>query len=208
MLLASGYAVKGATNRSVLTWLHAAGRSMTAANSCEALHVSQPPLWQTSSITNSIHKLYIANLQGYACPVLAGDTPAPNSFKACLWLAGAAVAIAMPMSIEAVCAYLGIVLAGCSVVGVADSFAPSQIQDRLRLSQAQAVVTQDVILRGSKTLPMYERIAAAHAPRAIVVPAQPDQGLQVCCHASATLLSSSHNRRRNYRWCCTDCRYS
>ena len=85
----------------------------------------------------------------------------------------------MPMSIEAVCAYLGTVLAGCCVVGIADSFAPSQMQARMRISDAAAIVTQDVILRGSKTLPMYARVVAAQAPRAIVIPAQPDKGLQV-----------------------------
>ncbi|KAK9802017.1 hypothetical protein WJX73_001758 [Symbiochloris irregularis] len=92
---------------------------------------------------------------------------------------GAAVAIAMPMTAEAVAAYLGIVLAGCVVVGIADSFAPASIADRNRISQARAIITQDVILRGDKKLPMYARVVAAKSPRAVVIPAARGQALQV-----------------------------
>lgn len=93
--------------------------------------------------------------------------------------AGTAVGIIMPMTVEAVYAYFGIVLAGCAVVGIADSFAPSQIAERLRIARAQAVITQDVILRGGKSLPMYARVAEAKAPRAVVIPA----GRQLQVHA-------------------------
>ena len=89
------------------------------------------------------------------------------------------MAIAMPMTLEAVTAYLGTVLAGCVVVGIADSFAPQQIADRNRISHAQAIVTQDVILRGDKKLPMYARVVAAKSPRAVVIPAVRGQALQV-----------------------------
>jgi acetyl-CoA synthetase len=84
---------------------------------------------------------------------------------------GSAIAIAMPMTVEAVAAYLGIVKAGCTVVSIADSFSADEIATRLRIADAQAVVTQDVILRAGKTLPMYDRVVAAGAMRAIVVPA-------------------------------------
>jgi len=84
---------------------------------------------------------------------------------------GDAVAIAMPMTVEAVAAYLGIVKAGCVVVSIADSFAPEEIATRLRIADALAVVTQDVILRAGKTLPMYEKVVAAGARLAIVIPA-------------------------------------
>jgi len=82
---------------------------------------------------------------------------------------GDAVAIAMPMTTEAIAAYIGIVKAGCSVVSIADSFAAEEIATRLRIADAMAVVTQDVILRAGKTLPMYDKVAAAGARLAIVV---------------------------------------
>ena len=82
---------------------------------------------------------------------------------------GERVAIAMSMSPESVVAYLGIVLAGGVVVSIADSFAPMEIQTRLRIAGTDLVVTQDVIRRGDKTLPMYEKVVAAGAGRAVVV---------------------------------------
>ena len=81
---------------------------------------------------------------------------------------GAAVAIAMPMTVEAVVAYLGIVKAGCAVVSIADSFAPEEIRTRMRIAGAEVAVTQDVVVRAGKTLPMHAKLVAAGA-RACVV---------------------------------------
>ena len=64
---------------------------------------------------------------------------------------GDSVAINMPMTAESVAIYLGIVKAGCVVVGIADSFAPEEITTRLRIGNAKAVFTQDYINRGRKT---------------------------------------------------------
>ncbi len=79
------------------------------------------------------------------------------------------VAIAMPMNLEAVVAYLGIVFTGAVVVSIADSFAPHEIATRLRIGQADLAVTQDVIHRGRKILPMYEKLVSAGVERAVVV---------------------------------------
>ena len=84
---------------------------------------------------------------------------------------GAALAIIMPMTAESVAAYLGIIKAGCVVVGIADSFQPKEIASRLRLSDATAVFTQDVMLRGGKALPLYAKVIEASGPPAIVLPA-------------------------------------
>ncbi len=82
---------------------------------------------------------------------------------------GDRVAIAMPMTVEASAAYLGIVAAGGVVVSIADSFAPDEIATRLRIAGASAVVTQDRVLRAGKELPMYAKVVAAGAPRVVVV---------------------------------------
>jgi acetyl-CoA synthetase len=60
---------------------------------------------------------------------------------------GERIAIAMPMTLEAVIAYLGIVAMGGVVVSIADSFAPHEVATRLRLTEAVTVVTQDRMLR-------------------------------------------------------------
>lgn len=56
--------------------------------------------------------------------------------------AGDAIAIDMPMTVESVVIYLGVVLAGCAVVSIADSFVASEIASRLRISGAKAIFTQ------------------------------------------------------------------
>jgi acetyl-CoA synthetase len=83
---------------------------------------------------------------------------------------GDKIAIDMTMTTESVAIYLGIVKAGCVVVSIADSFAPAEIKTRLDISEAKGIFTQDVILRGGKKLPMYSKIVAAEAPKAIVLP--------------------------------------
>ena len=81
---------------------------------------------------------------------------------------GDAIAVDMPMNAESVAIYLGIVKAGCVVVGIADSFAPDEIVTRLHIGNAKAIFTQDYINRAGKHLRLYEKVIAADAPKAIV----------------------------------------
>ncbi len=83
---------------------------------------------------------------------------------------GDAVAIVMPMTYEAVVAYLAIVAIGGAVVSIADSFAPEEIATRLTIAQAEWAVTQHATTRAGKVLPMYAKVVAAGVARAIVVP--------------------------------------
>lgn len=83
---------------------------------------------------------------------------------------GSAIAIDMPMNVESVIIYLAIVLAGHVVVSIADSFAPLEISTRLKISEAKAIFTQDLIIRGDKSIPLYSRVVYAQAPMAIVIP--------------------------------------
>lgn len=82
-----------------------------------------------------------------------------------------AVALILPMTPEAVAAYLGIIAAGAVAVGIADSFSATEIATRLNLSAAKLVITQDEILRGGKRHELYARVCAANAPPTIVLPA-------------------------------------
>ena len=98
-----------------------------------------------------------------------------------LFCTGDAIAINMPMTVEAVVIYLGIIYAGCAAVSIADSFAPSEISTRLGIAHTKAIFVQDVILRGGKAHPLYQRVVKAQGPLAIVLPAHPGKDLQVCC---------------------------
>ncbi|MCL1599164.1 MAG: AMP-binding protein [Actinomycetia bacterium] len=94
-----------------------------------------------------------------------------GGFRVTGFTPGDTVAIIMPMNVEAVIAYLGIVAAGGVVVSIADSFAPDEIRTRLEIARATAVVTQTQASRAGKTLPMYSKCVDAGAERCIVVDA-------------------------------------
>jgi len=74
---------------------------------------------------------------------------------------GDAIGICMPMTPESIAIYLGIVKAGCVVVSIADSFSSDEIATRCRISNTKAIFTQDVIFRGAKFLPLFERVLGA-----------------------------------------------
>ena len=82
---------------------------------------------------------------------------------------GDAIAIYMPMNIEAIAAYLGIIKMGAIVVSIADSFAAPEIAKRLLLGNARAIITQDRTHRAGKEVCLYDRIRDAEAPAAIVI---------------------------------------
>jgi len=65
-----------------------------------------------------------------------------NALEALGFKKGDAIAIDMPMNVHAVTAYLAIILAGCVVVSIPDSFVAHEIAVRVRLSHAKAVFTQ------------------------------------------------------------------
>ncbi len=83
---------------------------------------------------------------------------------------GDAVGLLLPSTIEAVEATLGIIRAGCVVVGVAESFAPPEIALRLRLGGARLVITQQAIRRRGSLLPLYPKLESLDGIPAIVIP--------------------------------------
>ena len=85
---------------------------------------------------------------------------------------GDAIAIDMGMTVEAAAIYLGIIKAGCAAISVPDSFPPEEIATRLKIGNARAVFTQDILTRAGKSLPLYEKIRAANAPQTFVLYAQ------------------------------------
>ncbi len=91
--------------------------------------------------------------------------------------AGERVAIIMPMTLDAVVAYLGIIKAGGTVVSIADSFSAPEIATRLRIGQAQTVLTQDVVRRAGRTHVLARRIREAGSQNTIVVRTTPEFAL-------------------------------
>ncbi|MEM9265570.1 MAG: AMP-binding protein [Cyanobacteria bacterium P01_F01_bin.13] len=95
-----------------------------------------------------------------------------NGLVAAGYSVGDAISIIMPMTVEAVAIYLGIIKMGGVVVSIADSFAPVEMATRLQLGQTKAVFTQTRVQRQGKDLPLYEKLVTAVAPRAIVIPVE------------------------------------
>ncbi|RKX34756.1 MAG: AMP-dependent synthetase [Verrucomicrobia bacterium] len=87
---------------------------------------------------------------------------------------GDAIAVIMPMTMESVAIYLGIVRAGCVVVSISDSFAAEEIAMRLEITASKGVFTQDFLVRSGKRIGLYQRIVDAGAPRAVVLSADPE----------------------------------
>ena len=92
-----------------------------------------------------------------------------NGLVAAGFKKGDYVAMDMPMNIKAVAIYLAIIKAGMVAVTIADSFASHEIKVRLEITRPKLLFTQDHIVRGSKTLPLYNRVIEAEAPPCVVV---------------------------------------
>ncbi len=95
---------------------------------------------------------------------------------------GDAVAVALPMSVAAIAAYLGIVKMGGVVVSVTDSFSAPEIALRLRLGGAVGAICQD-FASAARGEPLYDKLVAANAPLTIVLAAadpgaEPDLALR------------------------------
>ncbi|GMY16103.1 putative acyl-activating enzyme 18, peroxisomal [Fagus crenata] len=115
---------------------------------------------------------------------------------------GDAIAIDMPMTVNAVIIYLAIILAGFVVVSIADSFAAKEIAIRWRVSKAKGIFTQDFILRGGRKFPLYSRVVEAATCKAIVLPViGNDVGIQLReqdLSWNDFLSSANHHLRSNH----------
>ena len=86
-----------------------------------------------------------------------------------------AIALYMPMTVECVAAYLGIIAAGCRVVSVADSFSAAELRKRMEITGAVAVVTLATYSWAGLQIDLYQKVRAAledssQDARAIVIP--------------------------------------
>ncbi|XP_027335945.1 probable acyl-activating enzyme 17, peroxisomal isoform X3 [Abrus precatorius] len=139
-----------------------------------------PATWQhiSSSILNPELPFSFHQMLYYGCyndhgpdpPAWIPDPLVAYAVKSLDLEKGSAIAIDMPMHFNSVVIYLAIILAGYVVVSIADSFAASEISTRLKISKAKSIFTQDLIIRGEKSLPLYSRIVDAQSPMAIVIP--------------------------------------
>jgi len=82
---------------------------------------------------------------------------------------GDKIAVYMPMTLEAVAFYLAGIKAGMPIVTIADSFTPNEIAIRLKITKPKVILTQDVLLREGKELPLISKVIEANAPKAVIL---------------------------------------
>lgn len=99
---------------------------------------------------------------------------------------GERVALDLPMTPEAVAIYLGTILSGRAVVGIADASAAPDIEKRVRIGGAKAVFTIDAYVRDGKAHGIYEKVVEAHAPRAVVLPQEGRDRVRLARRGDAT----------------------
>ncbi|MEL4456687.1 AMP-binding protein [Lutimonas vermicola] len=87
---------------------------------------------------------------------------------------GDRIAIDMSMTMEAVAIYLAGIKAGLTVVTIADSFSSNEIATRIKITDPKLIFTQDVLKRAGKSLPLYQKVLKADAPKTIVIANDPD----------------------------------
>lgn len=149
---------------------------------------AENPRWLPGAVMNISSSCFVADADAVA--VLAGregsDRIERTTFRALEDLVGRfagalagngfqpgeGVALYMPMNLECVVAYLGVVRAGCRVVSIPDSFSAPEVKRRLEIGEARGIVTADRFVRAGKGVPLYEKVIDAGGPRAIVIPAR------------------------------------
>ena len=145
------------------------GPVLNIADSCFSASKDSPAIVSKSENT-SLSTLTYGDLDSLSNRVA-------NSLVDAGFAAEDSVAVDMPMTPESVAIYLGIIKAGCTVVSVADSFAPHEIETRLKIADTKAIFTQDYISRGNKRLPLYEKVIASGAPKAIILSSDGEDAL-------------------------------
>ena len=71
---------------------------------------------------------------------------------------GDRIILYLPFCVEAVVAFLGTIRAGITNVLVADSFTSAELEKRVSISEAKAIITVDEYLYNGKTIHTYEKV--------------------------------------------------
>ncbi len=145
------------------------GAELNIAESCFRADPSRVAIVSSSEADPTLRRMTYGELHKLAARVA-------NGLDGLGIRRGERIALDLPMTPESVAIYLGAILAGCSVVGVADASAPPDVEKRVRIGGARAVFTIDTYLRDGKEHGIYEKVVEAHAPRAVVLPREGRDG--------------------------------
>ena len=141
------------------------GAEMNIVESCFHADPMRTAIFHASESDPEVHRMTYGELRALSARVA-------NGLESLGIARGERVALDMPMTPEAVAIYLGTLLAGRSVVGIADASAALDVEKRVRIGGAKAVFTIDRYVRDGKAHGIYEKVVEGHAPRAVVLPAE------------------------------------
>ncbi len=142
------------------TWLP--GARMNIAESCFQAPGDHIAIYHQDETTDKISKVTYDEL-------LALVNKAVTGLKSLGLNPGDNVVLYLPLSVEAVVAYLAIIKAGMTAVLIADSFSVQEVKKRLSITQSAAIICFDNYVYGGKSLHTYEKVKEANAPKAIVI---------------------------------------
>ncbi len=140
------------------------GASMNIAESCFRGDSHRVAILSATESSTDLRKTTLGELHRLANRVANGLDDARVA-------RGARVALYMPMTPESVAIYLGAILSGRVVVGIADTSAPEEFAKRAGIAGVDIAFTIDAHVRGGKEHRVYDKVVAADGPRAIVLPA-------------------------------------
>ena len=137
------------------------GARLNIAESCFQADVDAPAV-VTTDLGGNLARFTYGELARLSARVA-------NGLRDAGFVRGDPIAVILPMTVESVATYLGVVLAGCVVVSISDSFAAEEIAARLSLTGVKGVFTQDMLIRMGRSIPLYPRVVEAGAPCVIVI---------------------------------------
>jgi acetyl-CoA synthetase len=140
------------------------GATMNIAESCFRGDARRTAILFATEGSPEIRKVTLGELRRLANRVA-------NGLDAARVPRGARLALFMPMTPESVAIYLGAILSGRAVVGIADASAPEEFAKRAGIAGVDLAFTIDSYVRGGKEHRIYDKVVAADGPRAIVLPA-------------------------------------
>ncbi|MGI0149781.1 MAG: AMP-binding protein, partial [Thermoplasmata archaeon] len=145
-------------------WLH--GARLNIAEACFRADPEKTAIVYASEASPDLRRMSYRELDRLAARVA-------NGLERLGTVPGDRIALYLPMTAESVAIYLGVILAGRCVVGIADTSAPADFEKRSRIAAAKAVFTVEAYLRDGKQQAIYEKLIAAHGPPAVVLASSP-----------------------------------
>src|SRR5438093_347973 len=147
------------------------GARLNIAESCFRADPKKTAIVHGSEGNEEIRRVSYGDLRRLAARVANGLESAGTK-------RGDRIALYLPMTPESVAIYLGIVLAGRCVVGIADASAPADIEKVVRIAGAKMVVTVEAYLRDGKEQRIYPKVVEGHGPQSVVLGSNPTDSVR------------------------------